>query len=93
MYTYLLGLIPVLIFFYTPIVELFSPSLPQSHGRPPRQLTSELFALDEPSNHTCPTDNYLVHVFSREPLVLYVENFLSTDERDHLLEIRFVLNF
>lgn len=33
-------------------------------------------------------DAYQVHMLSREPLVIYVENFLSDAEADHLVDIR-----
>jgi prolyl 4-hydroxylase len=56
-------------------------------------LNESLLALpDESFNGSeCPADAYVVRLFSREPLVLYIENFLSEDERKHLLEIRSVL--
>lgn len=37
---------------------------------------------------TPPTEGYEVQIFSREPLILYVHNFVSTDEIKHLLAIR-----
>jgi hypothetical protein len=35
-----------------------------------------------------PAEGYEVQIFSREPLILYVYNFVSTDEIKHLLAIR-----
>ncbi|TLD05178.1 uncharacterized protein PgNI_09970 [Pyricularia grisea] len=65
------------------------------HHRP--NLTEALHALEDVVNGTrvgtgvtglrCEPDSLAVHVFSRQPLVLYVENFLSGNERRHLLEI------
>ncbi|TLS23604.1 uncharacterized protein PpBr36_05857 [Pyricularia pennisetigena] len=65
------------------------------HHRP--NLTEALHALEDVVNGTrvsagvdglrCEPDALAVHVFSRQPLVLYVENFLARDERRHLVEI------
>ncbi|KAK4249617.1 hypothetical protein C7999DRAFT_39280 [Corynascus novoguineensis] len=88
MFTYLLALVPVLLFFSNPITQLFSSSPPRIHRLPRPQLNEDLLALESPLNETsCPSHPYTVHIFSRAPLVLYIENFLSADERTHLLEI------
>ncbi|KAL2157021.1 hypothetical protein VTH06DRAFT_8318, partial [Thermothelomyces fergusii] len=88
MFTYLLALVPLLFFFSDPISQLFSSSPPQIRRLPRPQLNQDLLALESPENQTaCPPNPYTVHVFSRAPLVLYIENFLSLDERAHLLEI------
>jgi prolyl 4-hydroxylase len=93
---YFLAVLPVLFFFSDPILQLFSPSYSQIR-RAPRpelnQLNPDLLALEtnddgSKPNYTCPPDPYTVHVFSRAPLVLYIENFLSAAERAHLLNIR-----
>ena len=50
----------------------------------------ETLALpDEQSSLYCPRQEYTAHVFNREPLVIYVENFLSQDEIAHLLDLRY----
>ncbi|OCK83903.1 hypothetical protein K432DRAFT_321289 [Lepidopterella palustris CBS 459.81] len=38
-------------------------------------------------NLNCPRHEYIVHIFSREPLVVYIEGFLSDGEAEHLVEI------
>jgi prolyl 4-hydroxylase len=38
----------------------------------------------------CPGDDYRIHLFSRTPLIIYVENFVSPEEADHLVTVRFV---
>ncbi len=88
MFTYLLALVPFLLYFSDPLLQLFSPSPPQIRRLPRPQLNEDLLALESTSNYTCPPDAYTVHVYSRAPLVLYVENFLFPSERTHLLEIR-----
>ncbi|KAK4135464.1 hypothetical protein BT67DRAFT_449034 [Trichocladium antarcticum] len=86
---YFLAAIPVLLFFSDSITHLFPPSHPQIRRLPRPPLNPDLLALEtnDASNYTCPPDASAVHIYSREPLVLYVENFLSPDERAHLLDI------
>ena len=40
----------------------------------------------------CPgeADGYRVHLLSRTPLILYIENFVSEQEADHLMTMRYV---
>lgn len=71
---------------------------PRSIRRTPRpQVNESLLALEEdPISHglKCPQDvGYSVHLVSKEPLVVYIENFISKEERAHLLEIRWVSIF
>ena len=65
---------------------------PSQQTRAPRpHLNESLLAIDH-ANATapeCPPDAYVARVLSREPLVLYLENFLSESERQQLLEIRY----
>ncbi|KAL2255094.1 hypothetical protein VTK26DRAFT_4148 [Humicola hyalothermophila] len=88
MFTYLLALFPILFFFSDPILRLFSPSPPKIHRLPQPELNPDLLAVEgDVSNYTCPPNPYTVHIYSREPLVLYIENFISPAERAHLLEM------
>ena len=43
---------------------------------------------DADSKVWCPHHDFVAHVFSRDPLVIYIENFLSAAEVAHLLESR-----
>ncbi|KAK0710887.1 hypothetical protein B0H67DRAFT_667875 [Lasiosphaeris hirsuta] len=90
MLSYVVALVAFLLFFFNPLMQLLNPSAPRIHRTPRPQLRDELLAL-EPVNSTnqleCGPDSYSVHVFSREPLVIYIENFLALEERQHLLEI------
>jgi prolyl 4-hydroxylase len=96
MFSYVVALLGFLLFFYNPILEFLSPGAPppQIRRMPRPQLNENLLALEATtSNQTlaeCTPDTYAVHIFSRAPLVLYIENFLAQEERDHLLEIRYV---
>ena len=38
----------------------------------------------------CPDHKYDVHVLASEPLVLYIDDFLSDEEADHLVDIRYM---
>lgn len=92
MFSYVVGGIAFLLFFYNPIVQLLSTE-PARIPRLPRPAVNEsLLALDA-ANETalsCPPDAYSVRIVSKAPLVIYIENFLSASEREHLLEIRSV---
>lgn len=98
MLSYALTVLAVLA-LYNPIIQLLSsePSattattLPPQIRRTPRPQVNETLLALELTNGTalkCPEDLYSVHIFSKEPLVVYIENFLSAYERSHLLEIR-----
>lgn len=38
----------------------------------------------------CEHPNYKVHIVSRSPFVMYIENFITGEERAHLREITYV---
>lgn len=76
---------------YTPLSQLLlSPAAAPQIPRTPRPAINEsLLALDDwHGNLSCEADGYAAHLFSKAPLVVYIEGFLSTSERAHLLEIR-----
>lgn len=39
-------------------------------------------------NLTCPKHDYTTHIFSTSPLVIYIEDFLSAEEVEHLIALR-----
>jgi hypothetical protein len=41
-------------------------------------------------SYTCTHPPYKVHVFSKSPLVIYITNFITPEERAHLLGITYV---
>lgn len=95
MFSYAVGLLACLLVLYTPLSQLIfgrPPSAAPSIRRTPRPAVNEsLLALDDwPGNLTCGEDRYSVHLFSKEPLIIYIQGFLSLEERAHLLDIRLV---
>jgi hypothetical protein len=94
MFSYIIGGLAVLIFLSNPITNFFYPET--SHSRPslskPPHLNESLLAINHPNDTfpECLTDSYIAHILKAEPLVIYLENFLSESDRRHLLEIRSV---
>ena len=57
----------------------------------PENLEWAIDTLALPSEHqhtACSEHDYKTHVFSRDPLVIYLENFLSREEVADLLKLR-----
>ncbi|KAI0022117.1 hypothetical protein F4780DRAFT_778125 [Xylariomycetidae sp. FL0641] len=89
MFSYVIATLAVLL-LYNPITQYLSPGPPRQLPRTPRpRINESLLVLDaaNESEPECMPDAYSVHIFSKAPLVIYVENFLSRDEQTHLLEI------
>ncbi|KAI0603190.1 2OG-Fe(II) oxygenase family oxidoreductase [Biscogniauxia sp. FL1348] len=92
MFSVVVGGIAFLLVFYNPIVQYLSRGEPTRLPRTPRPRINESLLAIDAANETlslanCPPDAYAVHILSKAPLVIYVENFISEDERAHLLEI------
>ncbi|KAI0396901.1 hypothetical protein F5Y17DRAFT_417276 [Xylariaceae sp. FL0594] len=93
--TYTVALLGVLILLiHDPLTRYLTSGLeprPLPHtARPP--VNESLVAADDDGTawsglENCVQDAYSVHIVSRAPLVVYIENFLSVEEREHLLEI------
>ncbi|KAL1965392.1 hypothetical protein VTN77DRAFT_5829 [Rasamsonia byssochlamydoides] len=92
-------LVPLYIFVIVPALRMLFPSK-QADGLlgdgdydngqvlPALNISDDRFISpegDAPLN--CPADDYRVHIFSRTPLVIYIENFLSEKEADHLVAV------
>lgn len=93
MLSYIVAFLAFILFFSNPIAKFFFPAstLPSSDSPRP-QLNESLLALPSPNDTelSCNADAYSVRILSSAPLVLYIENFLTQDERSHLLDIRSV---
>ncbi|KAK0718393.1 hypothetical protein B0T26DRAFT_741387 [Lasiosphaeria miniovina] len=92
MFSYIVAFLGLLVVFYNPIAEFLTPGVPQIRRIPRPRLNEDLLALETAgaingTGQQCPPNAYSIHIYSRAPLVIYVENFLSADERSHLLEI------
>ncbi|KAL5614815.1 hypothetical protein BROUX41_004904 [Berkeleyomyces rouxiae] len=70
-------------------VLLFSQSGSRTLSRAPLPtLNEDLLAIPSVNDTLgCPADQYAVHIFSKAPLVIYIENFLTTTDRVHLLGV------
>ncbi|PWY92344.1 oxidoreductase [Aspergillus heteromorphus CBS 117.55] len=91
-------LIPLYLFVFAPLLRTLSPQ-PTTNIFDPDDasipldpdtdisLDPEILSLPDGIIPSCPEDNYRVHLLSKEPLVIYIEDFLSTAEADHLLEM------
>ena len=63
------------------------------HASSTLHLTDDSFISPEdgvPANCPGEAKGYRVHLLSRAPLVLYIENFVSAAEADHLVDVRYV---
>src|SRR4051794_34623390 len=84
---YFFALLPLYVLVYLPLSYLF-------YGSPARSdlaistLNSSLIASNDPLS--CPSHSYNTHLLSHEPLIIYIEKFLSTEESKHLLVIRYL---
>lgn len=78
------------VLLYNPVTQLLSPAPPLIRRTPRPQVNETLLALEDVTSQTlqCPGDSYSVHIFSKAPLVVYIESFLSAGERSHLLDVR-----
>ena len=50
----------------------------------PLAIASDPTILDLNQNYTCPTHLYNVHIFSHDPLVIYIPSFITEAEASHL---------
>ncbi|KAI0914412.1 hypothetical protein F4823DRAFT_353795 [Ustulina deusta] len=93
MFSYIVAGLAVLLFFHDPLTRyLTAGQEPRRLPRTPRpRINESLLAIDTGNGTTtpldCTPDAYSVHILSKAPLVVYIEDFLSLDERNHLLEI------
>lgn len=93
MFSYVVAVLAILLLLYDPLTQyLTAGTEPRRLPRTPRPRINESLLAIDTGNETapldCAPDAYAVHILSKAPLVVYIENFLSLDEREHLLEIR-----
>lgn len=90
MFSYIIGLFAVVILLANPISQYLYPDQTRPGVSPRPQLNESLLAIDavNATPPECGPDSYVARILNREPLVVYLEGFLSEDERRNLMEIR-----
>lgn len=100
--SWLIYLVPVYIFVLNPLLQQFFPGAfnpwetSDTFGHWDGEalginITDDSFISPEdgvPFNCASEPEGYRVHLLSRAPLILYIENFLGAEEADHLVDIR-----
>lgn len=100
--SWLIYLVPVYLFVLNPLLQQFLPSsftpwnTSDAYGSwddtaPGINVTDDSFISPEdgvPFNCAGEPEGYRVHLLSRAPLILYIENFLGASEADHLVDTR-----
>jgi prolyl 4-hydroxylase len=92
MFQYVIGLLAIILVFSNPISDFLYPDRATriNDVSPRPKFNESLLAIDPPNATTpeCAPDGYVARILSREPLIIYLENFLNEGERKHLLDIR-----
>ncbi|OJJ51674.1 hypothetical protein ASPZODRAFT_12487 [Penicilliopsis zonata CBS 506.65] len=97
--SWLFYLIPVYLFIGAPLFRQIFPdsNTPQSASTSrPSSIFEDSETIAKPHDDTflspdngedltCPGENYHVHLLRRDPLVIYIEGFVSEEEADHLV--------
>lgn len=91
-------LLPLYIFVVAPLLRQLFPSdsassvldIDSTDHDPDVELDENVLSLDDGVEVTCPpeADQYQVHLLARDPLVIYIENFVSGTEADEIVEMR-----
>lgn len=84
MLLYAFALIPFYILIWVPLSQMIFGR--QALLDEPLDLNSTWIASDDPPS--CPDDSYKTFIISREPLMIYVEGFLTEKESRHLVDAR-----
>ena len=72
----------------TPLQSLLSP-VPTAEQSSVFALHGDQVLVVPDKNLSCARHDYTVHLLAREPLVIYIEDFLSADEAKHVVEMRY----
>ncbi|RDL34445.1 Uncharacterized protein BP5553_07573 [Venustampulla echinocandica] len=82
---YAIALLPIYVFIWLPISHILFGAAKNPADARYRTLNSSLIASNDPL--PCISHSYYTFILSQEPLIIYIENFLSSQESDHLLQI------
>ncbi|RAL01751.1 oxidoreductase, 2OG-Fe(II) oxygenase family [Aspergillus ibericus CBS 121593] len=93
--TSLFYLLPLYLFVIAPLLRqlfpvttnIFDPDADPPDAETDITLDPEILSLPDGIIPTCPEDTYRVHLLSKDPLIIYIEDFLSAEEADHLVKI------
>lgn len=87
---------PYALYFMIPIIgvmfTLFHPLLPDfstSSSAISLIIRNRIGNTDLMPNHGHSDPKYHIQLFSRDPLIVYIRNFVSGDEITHLLQVRY----
>ncbi|TAQ83467.1 hypothetical protein B7494_g8208 [Chlorociboria aeruginascens] len=80
---YIIALVPLYIFIYLPLSEIIWGS--KSSSPLLSTLNSSFIATDELIS--CPAHDYQTFILSHEPLIIYIEGFISPEESRHLVAV------
>ncbi|KAI9697724.1 MAG: hypothetical protein M1820_007711 [Bogoriella megaspora] len=75
-------------------IAIGAPGLPQSYLSNPRAEDENITVPQETidtlvypdTSLQCPDHSFQIHIFSANPLIIYIENFVSLSEASHLIE-------
>jgi hypothetical protein len=84
---YIFALLPLYVLVYLPLSHILYGSPQHRSKLQSVSFNSSFIATDEPL--VCPEHNFNTHILSHEPLMIYIEDFLSASESKHLLQIRY----
>lgn len=83
---YVILSIPVYIFVLSPLLKTIAPSIFSDAVSVNYQSFEKSDSLVIPeSNLTCPPHKFNVRILKREPLIVYIDGFLSDTETAHLV--------
>lgn len=90
---YFFAIIPLYVLVYVPLTNiLFGGGIKrQLEEASSLQLNSSFIATNDPIS--CPKHSYNTYILSHEPLMVYIEGFLSLNESKHLVRVRCVCGF
>jgi prolyl 4-hydroxylase len=78
--------IPLYIFVLSPLLKTIAPSLFSNTGSVNYQSFEKSDSLVIPDESlVCPPHKFNVRILSREPLIVYIDGFLSETETSHLV--------
>jgi prolyl 4-hydroxylase len=84
---YIVALLPLYVLVWVPLSGIIFGTSQKPSDRQNVVFNSSFVATDEPLS--CPPYNYNTFILSQEPLIIYIENFLTTEESAHLVKTRY----